>query len=368
HDSQLKLKQSALGGLFKRFANIDSLPWQDSLTAHPWHYRRVARVGVWYDTKSQQFNVGFRQRNSKFITPINECEVLVEAFANLFSAFTELLPQLKVGRSVTHLEVCQADNANVVVIRHTQPLSKADVVKINQLAQVNDYLLVSEYEKGQFTCLSQAVMPTLYYRLPGFSSGGGLDGQGQGLELTFRVDDFIQVNGQINQQMIKQAIDWLALSKSDHVLDLFCGIGNFSLPLATLCATVTGIEGVDGMVRQASHNARHNQLDNCTFLQADLAAPGRLHTGDQTHFNKILLDPARAGAEQVMASIKPFKAQSIVYVSCEPLTLARDSAVLLKSGYQLTKIALMDMFSQTRHVEVMALFEKSPVKTANKPH
>jgi 23S rRNA (uracil1939-C5)-methyltransferase len=347
-DYQLQLKRQAVSDLFKRFSNIDSLPWQESLTANPWHYRRAARIGVWYDSKKLQFTVGFRQQNSKFLTPIKYCAVLDEAFKNLFSAFAQILEKLKVGRYITHLEVLKADNANAVVIRHTQAMPKADKAKLAALGQENDWLMVSEFEKGEFECLGSDPLPQLHYVLPDFGS-----------KLTFRIGDFIQINADINQQMVKQAQQWLALEKTDNLLDLFCGIGNFSLPLARMCASVTGIEGVDAMVTQATDNGVLNELDNVEFYQADLSAdwskakPRWL----QQAYNKVLLDPARAGAGEILTQLGALKPQKILYVSCEPLTLARDSSVLTDAGYQITKIALMDMFSQTRHVEVMALFE-----------
>ncbi len=363
-DSQLALKREAVDSLFKRFANLDSLPWQSSLTAEPWHYRRAARIGVWCDRKSGQFTVGFRQSHSKQITPIDACMVLAAGFENLFTAFAQLLPQLKAGRAVTHLEVVQAAfegesegerKRNVVSIRHTQPLTKADIVKIRQLAEANQYSILSEYEKGQFSCLTEAQVPPLHYYLPA-----------QDLRLAFRMGDFIQVNASLNQQMIEQAIDWLELNEHDTVLDLFCGIGNFSLPLAKHCKAVVGIEGVDKMVEQASYNAQLNGLDNVSFYQADLSASPSFNYSFNYSFNKVLLDPARAGAAEAVAALtQPGKGKSknqpekILYVSCEPLTLARDSFVLVQSGYRLAKVALMDMFSQTKHVEVMALFIKS---------
>ncbi len=353
-DYQLQLKQQAIASLFKRFANIDSLPWQDSLTGIGWQYRRVARVGVWYDTKTKTFTVGFRQQNSKFLTPIKECPVLVDAFKNLFRAFTQILPTLKVGRDITHLEVIEADNANVVVVRHTRAMPKADKQKLLKLGQENQWFMISEAEKGQLEALDDQSLPELHYRLTQYNS-----------ELSFAIGDFIQVNGDINRQMIAQAHQWLDLSASDVLLDLFCGIGNFSVPLASVCDKVVGVEGVRAMVERATDNALKNNLKNCEFFQADLSEEQQNPQQNkhkqqwlQQPFTKVLLDPARAGAQQIMKPVAGLKAQKILYVSCEPLTLAQDSLVLLNSGYQLTKIALMDMFAQTRHVEVMALFEQ----------
>ncbi len=358
NDYQLQLKQQAVAGLFKRFAGIESLPWQDSLTATGWQYRRAARVGVWYETKTKAFTVGFRQQNSKFLTPINECAVLVEPFKDLFRAFAQILPTLNVGRDITHLEVVEADNANVVVIRHTRAMPKADKKKLLQLGEQNQWLMISSPEKGVLETLDDKALPELNYRLEPLAHDKHSD-------LTFNIGDFIQVNSSINQQMIKQAHQWLDLSSNDILLDLFCGIGNFSVPLACVCEKVVGVEGVSAMVERATDNALKNGLENCEFYQADLSQEQLniprnkpMFPWLQQPFTKVLLDPARAGAQQIMKPVAGLKAQKILYVSCEPLTLAQDSFVLLNSGYQLTKIALMDMFAQTRHVEVMALFEQ----------
>lgn len=358
NDYQLQLKQQAVASLFKRFANIDSLPWQDSLTATGWQYRRAARIGVWYDTKTKAFTVGFRQQNSKFLTPINECAVLVEPFKDLFRAFAQILPTLNVGRDITHLEVIEADNANVVVIRHTRAMPKADKKKLLQLGEQNQWLMISSPEKGQLETLDEQTLLQLHYQLNPLASDKN------NTDLNFNIGDFIQVNSSINQQMIAQAHQWLDLSSSDLLLDLFCGIGNFSVPLASVCDKVVGVEGVSAMVERATDNALKNGLANCEFYQADLSQePSNPQRNKlkaqwlQQPFTKVLLDPARAGAQQIMKPVAGLKAQKILYVSCEPLTMAQDSFVLLNSGYQLTKIALMDMFAQTRHVEVMALFE-----------
>ncbi len=346
---QMGFKTQAVDALFRRFAKLDSLPWQTPLTAEPWHYRRAARIGIWYERKLGQYTVGFRRRNDKVLTEVQHCAVLSKAFEPVFTVFAELLPQLKSGPFMTHLEVVAADEANLVVIRHTKAVGAEDRAKLAQLAKQYHWHLALEGDKGQIEPLSAgAAIPELFYRLP------------DGIELQFNVGDFIQVNGDINRQMIAQAIDWLALDPSDTVLDLFCGIGNFSLPLAKRCHKVVGVEGVDKMVERASNNAKRNQLENAEFYQADLSADlGKKPPSWLTQtYDKVLLDPARAGAEAIMPYIAKRKIKKVLYVSCDPFTLARDSAALIDKGYQLKKIALMDMFSHTRHVEVMALFER----------
>jgi 23S rRNA (uracil1939-C5)-methyltransferase len=355
HDYQLELKQQAVSGLFKRFAKQQDLPWQPALQATPWSYRRAARIGVWFERKTAEFTVGFRRLNDKRLTQINHCAVLVKPFAALFSEFKLLLPQLQGGRSVTHLQVVSADNVNLVVVRHTQALSEQDKQLLVEVGKTNDWFMVSEYDKGCFEPLCADQLPVLNYLL---AANGG-----DNIQLNFEVGDFIQVNQSINQQMINQAIDWLALDASDVVLDLFCGVGNFSLPLASVCDKVVGVEGVDAMVERATNNANINGLANVDFYQANLAADFDNKKVDKPlwlkqKYSKVLLDPARAGAQEIMASVARLKPQKVLYVSCEPLTLARDSAILIAKGYRLKKIALMDMFAHTRHVEVMVLFEK----------
>lgn len=174
--------------------------------------------------------------------------------------------------------------------------------------------------------------------------------------LTFSASDFVQVNAKLNEKMVRQACDWLDLTAADNVLDLFCGLGNFSLPIAKQVNSVIGVEGVDTMVQRATDNSMLNQLTNCKFYQADLNAEQANWPWLDNRINKVLLDPARAGALNAVKNISEQKIKTILYVSCDPATMARDAQELLNKGYKLERIALMDMFAQTRHVETMALF------------
>jgi 23S rRNA (uracil1939-C5)-methyltransferase len=177
--------------------------------------------------------------------------------------------------------------------------------------------------------------------------------------LYFSPKDFIQVNRNVNSLMVHQALDWLDVGPTDRVLDLFCGLGNFSLPLAKRAKALVGVEGVDEMVHRASDNALINQLNNASFYQANLEEDVTSMVWAQEHFNKILLDPARAGAAGVMQHVVNLNPERVVYVSCNPATLARDSQVLLKQGYQLERLGMLDMFPHTGHLESMALFIKN---------
>lgn len=179
-----------------------------------------------------------------------------------------------------------------------------------------------------------------------------------GTKIYFTPKDFIQVNRNVNEQMVEQALSWLDLNENDSVLDLFCGLGNFSLPLAKKVKTVVGIEGVDEMVQRAKLNAERNQLSNVSFYQANLEEEVSEQVWASTKFTKILLDPARAGAAGVMETVAKLKPQTVVYVSCNPATLARDSQLLIQHGFKLTRLGMLDMFPHTGHLESMALFER----------
>jgi 23S rRNA (uracil1939-C5)-methyltransferase len=178
------------------------------------------------------------------------------------------------------------------------------------------------------------------------------------ININFSSDNFIQVNHDVNKQMIAQAISWLNLNKQDFVLDLFCGLGNFSLPIAKKVAQVIGIEGVEQMVKKAQENAQFNGLTNCEFYQADLNNNWQSESWSKKIYTKLLLDPARAGAYQALEQLVSFNIPTVLYVSCDPATLAKDSVLLLANGYRIEKISLMDMFSQTKHIETMVLFVK----------
>jgi 23S rRNA (uracil1939-C5)-methyltransferase len=179
------------------------------------------------------------------------------------------------------------------------------------------------------------------------------------VKIPFAPNNFIQVNQAVNKKMVKQAVEWLDPQKSDRVLDLFCGVGNFSLPIAKLAKHVVGVEGVAEMVEKATNNASLNQINNAQFYHANLEQDFEGQVWAAERFDKVLLDPARAGASGIIDQVSELGAQRVVYVSCNPATLARDSQSLMEQGYKLTKLGMLDMFPHTSHLESMALFEKS---------
>ncbi|WP_354625477.1 23S rRNA (uracil(1939)-C(5))-methyltransferase RlmD [Psychromonas sp. MME2] len=257
-----------------------------------------------------------------------------------------LLANLQGKADLGHVELIYSDQGVVVLLRHMKNLSDADVAAIKAFATDHQINFFSQGSTRQVVCL--VGQEKLTYQLD----------EGQ-LSLSFAVTDFLQVNAKINQKMVTQALQWLQLEAQDVVLDLFCGLGNFTLPMAQKVARVVGVEGVQKMVDRARFNAQLNDIDNSEFYQADLSADNlKKQPWSPLDFNKILLDPARAGAQDCMAFIAAKKPTHIVYVSCDPLTLARDSQILLEKGYKLAKLGLIDMFPQTKHVESMALFLK----------
>lgn len=339
----LSLKQQAVAALLAHQLKLSDLPWQPALSADAAGYRRRARIGVWFDKTSKQFQVGFRRAGSKEILDVPACMVLSPVIAPVLPVLRQTLPQLQQGSAVTHAEVLDADGQAFVVIRHVRPLADAD--KALLIAAWPEAFWLGEAQPDQLEPWQQG-SPAPQYRLP--------DGQ----SLQFAATDFIQVNGRMNQAMVTQALTWLMPEKSDQVLDLYCGIGNFSLALAPKVAHVTGIEGITTMVQRARDNATRNGQHNCTFAQADLHSPWKGQAWNKPVYQKVLLDPARAGAAGAVDELVKLKPAQILYVSCNPATFARDARVLLANRYHISKIGVMDMFPYTSHLELMALFEQ----------
>jgi 23S rRNA (uracil1939-C5)-methyltransferase len=368
---QILFKQQKVTDLFSRSFSIQNLtdkmsaaelPWEKAIKSSPWHYRRKARIGVQFD-KNAHATIGFRQKLTNQLASIKSCPVLVEPLNVIFPLLKKLLLQLTVKSAIGHIEAIQADiietseqesrqkdNQVVIVVRQLKPMNETDIGLWQSYAQQHHWHVIIDDGNKQLPLVSdiESNSTVLSYELADNS------------KVYFSSSDFIQINHQVNIAMINQALAWLNLSASENVLDLFCGLGNFSLALAKYAKCVVGVEGVQGMVDKATQNARINSLDNCQFYQADLNSDWLTESWAKGHkFDKVLLDPARAGAEQAVLQIAELAIPSVLYVSCDPATLARDSATLISKGYKLEKISLMDMFSQTKHVETMVLFTQT---------
>lgn len=350
YQEQLTFKQQKVSDLFAR-QGVNGLPWQTELTAEPWHYRRKARIGVQYNKKGEAI-IGFRQRTTNSLTPIKSCPVLVESLDNVFIQLEQVINQLPV-KSIGHIEVIATDKI-AIVVRQLGKLRDTES-DIWQSAE-------SDFNWQVYFDLGDEIKPLADYQPLNYQLTSACKKEKANeittTKLTFKPEHFIQVNHQVNQKMVNQAVDWLAPEPNDNLLDLFCGLGNFSLAFARLVNKVVGVEGVGAMVEQATDNANSNACDNAEFYTLDLNSSWQKQAWLKSAFNKVILDPARAGALEACQQLVKLKPTEILYVSCDPSTLARDAKVLVDAGYQVKKISIIDMFCHTKHVETMVLFSK----------
>ena len=343
---QAQYKQEALFGLLQNFSQAQDVGFAEPLLSKPWQYRRTARLSVMFERKQKQLQLGFRQKHSKSLVEIETCPVLVPELSALIVPLRSLISSLKIKRDIGHVELFSVESGHVCLLRIMKPLHEKDSEKLAEFAQQHDLSVYLQTDPDTVVKFDADTADS-HYRL-----------SNQALTLQFTPGNFIQVNPEVNEAMVNQALDWLDLSADERVLDLFCGGGNFSLAMAKQCASVTGVEGVNEMVRQAEENANANGLTNCQFYQADLSSDFSKLSWAKAPFDKVLLDPARAGAAETVQYLHKLKAKKIVYVSCNPATLARDSKLLMAQQYKLTRLGMIDMFPQTGHVESMALFER----------
>jgi len=359
---QLIFKQNKVSELLSRrgFSSelINQLPWQKTIESSQWHYRRKARIGVQFDKNSQAI-IGFRQKATNQLVAIKSCPVLVKPACDIFPLLKALLAKLTVKKSIGHIEIISADivgdktNKLTLVVRQVRPINEHDRQVWQEHAEKYHWnLRFLENKRGQEDNDEQLKIAGTDLNYDELSYQLADD-----IRIHFSNTDFIQINQSVNLTMIKQALDWLMLEPNDQVLDLFCGLGNFSLPLAKKVAKVVGVEGMQTMVDKARANAKSNEINNCQFYQADLNSQWLSSSWAKNNFTKVLLDPARAGAEKAVEQVCKLNINTILYVSCDPVTLARDSQILLGKGYKIIKIGLIDMFSQTKHVETMVLFQ-----------
>jgi 23S rRNA (uracil1939-C5)-methyltransferase len=351
--AQIELKQNML---LEQLQHNNVVPESviEPLLGPEYGYRHKARLGVRYVHKKGKVLVGFRERHASFITETSRCEVLHPSVGEIIEELAHCIGQLDAKRSIAQIEVAVGDNQTVLVFRHLEVLCDEDRKILSDFCQQHDLVCYLQAGKpDDLELLSPEKIEPLYYILPSFH--GGKD-----LKIEFQPSDFTQVNPEINKRMVANAIDFLRLNKADKVLDLFSGLGNFSLSMAQHCQQVTAVEGSLVMVKKARDNAELNGIDNAEFIYADLYSDETLSAPWlKQKYDKILLDPPRSGAAAILPSLKKMQASIIVYVSCHPATLARDAAVLVNElGYQLKQAGIMNMFPHTGHVESIAVFEK----------
>lgn len=339
---QQRSKSASLQRLISRETGLDIIP-ESVISGPEYGYRRRARLGLQFQPKQQQLVMGFRKSGSNDLVPIKACPVLAPALASLLQPLHECLAEMKAVRRLGHAELVLADNGPVLVLRHLDPLKEQDLARLHNFSAQHRVML---YLQGNDDELVKLCDDVPFYQV-------------DGLRLFFSPRDFIQVNDAVNQQMVAQALEWLEVESTDRVLDLFCGMGNFTLPLAKRAKQVVGVEGVATLVANGLYNAQINALNNVEFFQHNLEDDVTRQPWAKLGFDKVLLDPARAGAAGVMDHIVKLAPQKVVYVSCNPTTLARDSQILIAAGYRMERVRMLDMFPHTGHLESMALFVAS---------
>ena len=355
--AQIAFKQNVLVDHLRHFGGLQPRDWLPPLTHDDHSYRRKARLGVRYVIKKEKLLVGFRERQASYLADLDACFVMDPRLGRSITPLKQLINGLAARDHIAQVEVAAGDDEVALIFRHLVALEDSDREQLVAFCRERGwqcYLQPGNYETVH------RVWPVegedrLHYALPGFSAP---DAATPGLRMAFHPNDFTQVNAAINRRMVKLALDLLDPQPTDRVLDLFCGLGNFTLPLATRAREVVGVEGVQAMVERGYENARGNGLGNVSFYAQDLTQDFSAQPWASLGFDRILIDPPRSGALEVIPHLTRFGAQRVVYVSCNPATLARDAGEMAKAGYDLVKAGVMDMFTHTTHVESIAVFEK----------
>ena len=348
-DAQLARKQDALFQCLEQMAQIEPDSVYPPLSGPLWNYRRKARLSVRDVAAKGRVLVGFRERNGRFVADMNECHVLRSEIADSLAAITELMESLQCRGSIPQIEVACGDEQCALIIRHLEELSEADTDRMRSFAQ----------ESGIGIFLQSAGPDSIVLLAPEdlqleFSI------EPLGLKFHFEPLDFVQVNGELNQKMVMRAMELLDPQAEDHILDLFCGLGNFTLPLATRAGQVVGVEGSEEMVERGGSNARLNGLNNVSFHAADLYQSCDSAPWPDGDYNKVLLDPPRSGALELLPWIAAAKVSRVLYISCNPETLARDAGILVNQyGFRMHGAGIINMFPHTPHSEAIALFERN---------
>lgn len=348
--AQVSAKQRVLEDNLARIGRVKPETILPPIYGQPWGYRQRARLSVRHVLKKGKTLVGFHEKRSSFVADLTRCEILAPRIGGMLVELGQLMEGLSIRDRLPQIEVACGDNVDVLVLRILQALSPSDETALREFADAHGVQFWLQ-TKGPETAAPFYPLDAapLSYSLPEF-----------GINMPFAPTEFTQVNSEMNRLMVSRAIRLLAPQPGERIADFFCGLGNFTLPIARSGAQVLGIEGSAALVKRAAQNAAHNglaqQAEFCAMnlFEADEAALARLGS-----FDKWLVDPPRDGAVELMKSISAETApRRIVYVSCNPATLARDAEVLVHArGYALRAAGVMNMFPQTSHVESIALFE-----------
>ncbi len=348
---QRDIKAQTLRDNLERIGRVEPRAWLEPMTGPVWNYRRRARLAVKDVHGKGRVLVGFRERHAPFITDMQRCEVLAQPVDSMIAVLSDLIGGLSIRARLPQIEVAVAENAVAFVFRVLDPPNDEDLQRFREFADAHGVRIY--LQSGGLDSVSllrpEGDLEPLAYTLPEFD-----------VRIEFEPVDFVQVNGEINRRMVHFAVEQLDAGPEDRVIDLYCGIGNFSLPLARRAGRVLGVEGEASLTQRAAANAASNALGNALFLTADLGKIDGTERWVREGCERLLLDPARSGADEVVKRIRLFAPERIVYVSCHPGTLARDAGILVnEKGYRLESAGIVDMFPHTSHVESIAVFAKA---------
>jgi 23S rRNA (uracil1939-C5)-methyltransferase len=349
--AQVAAKQRVLEDNLARIGKVQPGMILPPVMGPAWGYRTRARLSVHYVVKKGAVLVGFHEKRSSFVADTSSCEVLPPAFSALIPELREMFAGFALRDRVPQLELAVGEDVTVFVLRHLDPLPEGDLKKLRDFADRHPGIQWWLQSKGPDTAVPYypKEAPQLDYRLPEF-----------GLSLAYKPTEFTQVNAGVNRVLVKRAVDLLDPQPGERVGDLFCGLGNFTLAIATRGADVIGMEGAPFLVERAQENARRNGLSNrATFIAYDLYKDAEGALDALGHVDKLLIDPPRDGAMDIVKLMPEPGPSRIVYVSCSPSTLARDANVLVHvKGYRLVSAGVVNMFPHTGHVESIALFDR----------
>ena len=352
--AQVAAKQRQLEDSFWHIAKLRPELILRPIHGPTWRYRYRARLAVRHVVKKGGVLVGFHEKRSSFVADMKNCEVLPEKVSLMLPALRELVSCLSIRDRLPQFELAVGEEATVLVARVLEPpsIDDQDLLRLFADRYGIDFWL---QPKGPDTAAPfHPPSSKLHYRLPEF-----------GIDMPFLPTDFTQVNHQINRVLVSRALRLLEIGADERVADLFCGLGNFTLPIATRARQVVGFEGSASLIKRASENAALNKLaGNCRFETVDLFKLTDQQKSSLQGFDKMLIDPPREGALEVVRAIAGegfAQPQRIVYVSCNPSSLARDAAILVRdAGYRLRSAGVINMFPHTSHVESIAVFERDP--------
>lgn len=351
--AQVAIKQRVLEDALEHIGGVSDYTVLPPLHGPDWQYRYRARLSARLVLKKGGMLVGFHEKRSSYVADMQECRILPRRVSDLLMPLRELLGSMSTPDRLPQIELAMGDDALVLTLRHMEPLNEDDIHKLSAFGKTHGVSWWLQ-PKGPDTVhpLHREDADKLAYHLPEF-----------GLRMAYKPTDFTQVNHQLNRTMVSRALRLLQVESSHRVADMFCGLGNFSLPLATQAAQVLGVEGSETLTRRAQEAAQANGLaDKAEFMPCNLFEIDAAWLRARGHFDRMLIDPPREGAEALSIALSELapeeRPKRIVYVSCNPATLARDTAIMVhRGGYRLLGAGVMNMFPHTAHVESIAVFE-----------